>query len=200
MAKHSKFLIFVLAVLTIGILILALNRGNNPVKISSIPPEVKAETAKESVIGSPDGKWNLGMKEERGQEDITYVFKLTKLADNSVKEIFRKTVSLSTSMEIPANTFSPDDKYIFLKEHNSGQTDYVVMTSGGTPLAKDIVTAEISSLFASKYPNLKITDVTGWAGTNLLLVNSDKIEGGTGPSLWFILPSRTFSQLSTRFN
>lgn len=163
-------------------------------------PAVKADAPRETSVGSPDGKWSLKMKEEKGKEETTYIFWIINLADSSQKEIFRKTVPATTKLEVPLNSFSPDDKYIFLKEIGSSETHYLVLTTSGAPLSEGVLVAEISGLFTAKYPDYVITDVTGWGGVGLIVFNTDKKEGGTGPSFWFELPSLGFIRLSTRFN
>src|SRR3972149_5869304 len=58
-------------------------------------------------------------------------------------------------------------------------------TTSGEPLSQDSETIEFAELFETKYPDYKITAVTGWGGINLIVFNTDKINGGTGPSFWF---------------
>jgi hypothetical protein len=153
-------------------------------------PVALADT--ETSIEAPDGKFTLNMKQKNSSDSITYVFSTKDETTGAQKEIFTKTEPSGTTLSIPANTFSPDDKYIFLKEENSGQTDYFVVTPSGT--------LDISGPFTTKYPNLTITDVTGWGGINLIIVNTDKEDGSLGPSFWFEVPGGGFIQLSTRFN
>jgi hypothetical protein len=87
-----------------------------------------------------------------------------------------------------------------LKETNSAQTSYFVLTTSGAPVTKDAQTLDILSLFTAKYPNYTITDATGWAGPTLVVINTNKSDGGIGPSFWFDAGSQSFIQLSTRFN
>jgi hypothetical protein len=51
---------------------------------------------------------------------------------------------------------------------------------------------EISELFYAKYSEYKITDITGWAAPNLLIVNTDDVNSEEGPSFWFDVSSKTF--------
>lgn len=208
MEKRPSFAILaVLAILTIGLVSVLLARGQQP-KVQAPNSQgtsnaliaVKANSANETTVGSPDGKWSLKMREERGKEDITYTFSVLSSADGSQKEIFRKNVPIGATMAIPPNTFSPDGKYLFLKETEGDLNIYLVLSSTGASLTKDGSTLEISSLFAAKYPDYKITDVTGWGGVGLVVFNVDKKTGGAGPSFWFEVPSGGFIQLSNRFN
>jgi len=208
MVKHpTKLLILACLIVSIASVVFVLRSRDLTYKESSVPkndsytPQIaKANPPNEAEVGSPDGKWTLKMKEEKGKGEATYIFWIINLADGSQNEIFRKTISLGTTMVIPANTFSPDDKYVFLKEVDSGGIKYLALSATGGLVAKDTQTFEIASLFAEKHPDYKITDVTGWGGVNLLVINTSKDGGGQGPSFWFDMGSQSFIQLSNRFN
>lgn len=212
MEKLPKFTILALVVIFVIGLAFVYFRGQSSQQPSRValpvtksetsyaPPAAKADVPRETEIGSPDGKWSLKMREEKAKDEATYIFWIINLADSSQKEIFRKTVPVTTKLEVPLNTFSPDDKYIFLKEAGLSEIHYLVLTTSGAPLSEGVLTAEISSLFMTKFPDYVITDVTGWGGVGLIVLNTDKKEGGVGPSFWFELPSLGFIKLSTRFN
>jgi hypothetical protein len=212
MEKLPKTAILVFIVLVVIGLVFGFFRGQQPKKVPTpgLPvtnneasyalPAAKADVPRETSVGSPDGKWSLKMKEEKGKDETTYIFWTINLADSSQKEIFRKTVPTTTTLEVPLNSFSPDDKYIFLKETGLGEDHYLVLTTSGIPLAEGVLTVEISGLFMAKYPEYVISDVTGWGGVGLIVFNTDKKEGGTGPSFWFEVPALGFIRLSTRFN
>ncbi len=167
---------------------------------SYAPPVANAEPSYLTTAESPDGKIMLTMKEEKGSGTVTYTFLISSQSDGIQKEIFTKTVPTGTGLSIPHNSFSPDNKYLFLKETASGQTSYLVLSAAGAPVAQNAQTFDISSLFTDKHSDYKITDVTGWGGVNLIVFNTDKSDGGQGPSFWFEVPSGAFIQLSNRFN
>ena len=196
MDKHQfRLLILIFLLITaIGIFFvefLAKPSKNNP---SSPPtfPVAEAQTPDLTNIISPDGLMTLTMKKEKVQDGITYTFFTVNSKTGTQNTIFTKTVSPGDAISIPVNTFSPDDKYIFLKEENSGKTDFFVVTKSGV--------LDISGPFTVKYPKLTITDVTGWGGMNLVVVNTNKEDGSLGSSFWFEVPGGGFIQLSTRFN
>lgn len=196
--------LIILAILTVSVASLAtilISRSQVQSKPPSYaPPAAKANSSQETTVGSPDGKLALMMREDKGKEDVTYVFTISNSSDGTQKEIFRKTVAIGFKMTIPQNTFSPDDRYVFLKQDGTGATSYLVLSASGAALTKDGQALEIVSLFNAKYPDYVITDVTGWGGVNLIVFNTDKKEGGQGPSFWFEVPAGGFIQLGTRFN
>ncbi|HET7098680.1 MAG TPA: hypothetical protein VFI61_00360 [Patescibacteria group bacterium] len=207
MGKHVKLTLLILLLVIAGsVFSIFYSLKNQPQNVpisqtSKYPlPVVNAGTTQTSTVVAPDGKWKLTMEEKKNKEGATYTFSLVDELSNSSKKIFTKTVPVGTTMALPLNTFSPDDKYFFIKETDSIQTRYFVLLASGQPIFNDSQTVEISELFMAKYEEYKITDITGWGGMNLLVVNVDKKEGGTGPSFWFDITNKSFIRLNDRFN
>ncbi len=192
---RSKFIIlacFVISAASVFYILKANQNVGSSQRPSYAPPVAIAESPVSTTIDSPDGKKKLTVKEEKGKETKTYTFSVLDLATGFYKDIFNKTVPTATTLSIPLNTFSPDDKYIFLKETSGDTFTYFVPLEGQT--------LDILSMFAEKHPDYKITDVTGWGGMTLIVVNTDKKDGGQGPSFWFDVTSKSFIQLNNRFN
>lgn len=172
---------------------------SNQTASSYAPKTVIADAPQETVVHSPDGKMTLAMKEERGKEMSTFVFLIAVKATGVWKEIYRQTAPAG-SITIPFNTFSPDNKYIFLKKSEEGSDKYFVLSTVGTMLTEDSLFITFSDAFESKYIDYKITDVTGWGGLTLIVINTEKAGGGEGPSFWYDVAGGGFIQLSSRFN
>jgi|SRR3990172_2634416 len=209
MEKHrSKFFtIFTIAgsLLTAGLVVLSSMRVKNEVPVTSdfaLEAKLK-EPAKETTVDylSPNGKATLTMKNGKELKGvITQTFLIASEEDKTPVEIFKKDSNPDYLISVPDNSFSPDNKYIFLKYEEAGKNRYIVIRTDGEDLGKDIETIEIESLFSEKYPDFVITDVTGWGSYSLIVVNSDTKEGKTGPSWWFDLSNFSFIRLSSRFN
>ncbi|MFI5240868.1 MAG: hypothetical protein ACHQUA_00355 [Microgenomates group bacterium] len=172
-------------------------QGPEGSKYTYAPKSVKANNQETEVL-APDGKMTLVMKEEKGKESTEYIFSVSSPTGGQ-KEVYRETINPSGSIQIPYNTFSPDDKYFFLKKVDSGKTSFFVLSTAGTALGKDSPFLEFSSSFETKYPDYKIKDATGWGGMTLIIINTDKVSGGQGPSFWFDVTSNRFIQLSSHF-
>lgn len=158
-----------------------------------------SSTSNVTKVGSPDGQKTLEMTEKKEGEQITYTVSVSGV--NGVSNVvFNKTYDAGWSVSIPYNTFSPDNKYLFLKVSGPSTTGYVVVNSTGSAINQSNQTVEIMSQFGAKEPNYKITDVTGWAAPTLIVINTDKSDGSIGPSFWFDLSDLSFISLSTRFN
>ena len=148
---------------------------------------------------SPDGKISLTLKQQPGAETITWTLTASQ-AGAAAKTIWWQTLPTGTTLSLPLNTVSPDNQYLFLQQNWADGDRYLVLTTTGLPLGKESQSVEFAKAFSAKYPEFKITAVTGWGGVNLIVINTDKISGGVGPSFWFDVPSQSFIQLSNRFN
>lgn len=169
------------------------------------PPTIKVITepspSPELVLTgqSADGEIALTLTQKPATETTTWTLTSAK-ATEPAKTIWWLTLPSDTTISIPLNAVSPDNKYLFLKQKQLGKTGYLALTVNGTPLTKTTQTVDFGELFAQKYPDYQITEATGWGGLNLIVFNTDKIGGGTGPSFWFDLSGLSFIQLSSRFN
>lgn len=195
---HYKLLILIFVIIAIASVFFVkfskVPENSDSTAFEPTPAPVPVAEAMEptfSNVDSPDGKLILTMKKENTQSGDYLTFYTTDLAGIQ-KTIFAKTASIGATLSIPANTFSPDNKYVFLKEVFGGVANYFI------PIPSEII--DISSMFTAKYPDYVVTDMTGWGGINLIVINTDKVSGGIGPSFWFDVPSRSFIKLSSRFN
>lgn len=156
------------------------------------PAPVNSFVKQTTSIDSPDMSKALVLEKEGNERDLRYTLYVLSKEDSYKTFIFTKTVSKDYDITIPENTWSPDGRYIFIKEPH--KTFLVYDTKG------EILSSNVSTLFELKYPNFILEDVTGWAAPDLLIVNTKKESGDIGPSLWFDVGSESFIQLSTRFN
>ena len=200
MAKHqvksSLWLIISVAVVA-GLMFWRLRPNPQPIPIKVI---TEASPSPEPTLSanSSDGEITLEMNQTKGADTITWTLTASE-AQEVAKKIWWQTLPKDTTISIPFNTVSPDNKYLFLKQARPDKTRYLVLTVSGEPMIPETQTVEFAELFESKYPDYKITEVTGWGGINLIVFNTDKIAGGIGPSFWFDLSGRSFILLSNRF-
>lgn len=205
MDKHQSRFIIILSLVISAIIVFFMFRPSNRVQVavSNTPgpiPVVKAQVPELTTVEAPDGAFSVTMKSQAAKDTITYSLTMTNESTGSQNTIFTDTLPTGSSLSIPLNTFSSDDKYIFLKQVSPQQTNYLVLTSSGNPVSKDAQTLDFSSLFETREPNYVITDATGWAGPTLVVINTNKADGSLGPSFWFDVSTNSFIPLATRFN
>ena len=205
MDKHLSKLLILFVVVVLGVIgIFAVkNRDQKPKNLPELlaAPIATPSPSSSNVtkIGSPDGQKTLEMLEKKDGAETTYTVSVSG-EDGVANVVFSKTYDSGWSVSIPYNTFSPDNKYFFLKVNGPSTVSYIVVNSTGAVVSRDNQTIEIVGRFEAKETNYKITDVTGWAAPTLMVINTNKNDGGLGPSFWFDLSDTSFIPLSTRFN
>ncbi len=142
---------------------------------------------------SPDGKITVTMKRSQNKDLVTYTFNTNNL-------VYTKDTVKDDVFSIPFNTWSPDNKYFFIKEIDGNKVSFLILNASGVSFKNGSQFINVSDIFREKLPTYSLIDATGWAAGNLLIINSNKSDGSEGPSFWFDIPSGTFIQLSNRFN
>jgi len=192
--------IFIITFIT-SLILLALFQRNRQIRqqvLANIPSlEIPSPTMVFSLpiqtesLGSPDGSKTLIMKKEQIKDKVKYTFFVDEL-------IFQKEEVLQ-SLVIPYNAWSPDNKYIFLKESGASINNYYVFYASGDLFSENVKYLNIQNLFEKKVNGFVIQEVTGWAAPNLIIINTVSSEGNR-VSFWFDVPSQSFIQLGTYFN
>ncbi len=189
-------LLFVMAAAVLAILS-GLGRRNEFVPVAGdLEKEVEASEPEQVVeVRSGDGKMSLIRKSLKlGDGSISYSFKVVNNTDNSEKDLFSKTVSPGVTIEIPSNSWSPDNKQLFVEEKNVGVTNYFVYKANGEKYG-DFDYLNVNEYWVKSKNNYKIRVISGWEGNDLLSVKTTNEDGTNGPSFWFVISSRGFLRL-----
>ena len=148
---------------------------------------------------SPDGKNKITMQTETSELGVKYSIYLAN-AKSEETLVYVATVPSTDTLSLPFNAFSPENKFIFIKHTSEDSVKYLSIPITKSFEVESSNAANVSELFSAAHPEYAITDVTGWGGISLLIVNTDKVGGGVGPSFWYEAPTGRFYKLSTRFN
>lgn len=160
-------------------------------------PIVKVDTASQPT---PDGKKKLLMEATHKKDTSTYVFTTSDGSGGNIEPLFTTTVQASASategLNIPFNTWSPDNKYLFIQTNDG---DAWVFNATGEEIVTGQRYFDVRDLFnaAGKKDTYKVT--TGWASETLLIVNTLAPDKTKGSSYWFEVPSKAIIQLSSQF-
>ncbi len=167
----------------------------NPTDLSrSSQPSVSSQT---NQMHSSDGTMTLKMKSEKRPQGLNvYTFFVLTNSTQMEKQLFSKTVAAGSSIILPANCWSPDNKAVFIKETGPGKLTFLVFKASGETFSGGETYYDIGSLFAQKLPKYILTDATGWASGTLVIIKTNTEDGTKGPSFWFDLTSQSFLQLS----
>lgn len=158
-----------------------------------------AEEPKEippTSVDSGDGMMKIVMTVKKlNSGDSNYKLKVINNSTKSESNLYETILNSSRELKVPFNSWSPDNKQLFLIEENGNQIDYFVFRSDGSVYSDGRSYLDINAYWEKSNRNSKISDVTGWAGQDLLVVNTTKMDGSSGPAFWFVTSSRSFMQL-----
>ena len=147
---------------------------------------------------SPDGTHKLTLTTASNRNlTKTYIF-ATSNSDGTDSQTIYTMNSADDSMNIPFNTWSPDNKYVFLNLQTATGTQAIVMNADGTPLTAADQNLNVTLLFNAQNTGNNYVETTGWASNTLLIVNSTTPAGVT-QSYWFEVPTQAVIPLSSQF-
>jgi len=208
--KHRLEMFVLITTGTALSLFFLLQRNNNMEKrvfstaamnsiVSDSPTPVVLHPEVTSIMNSPDGMKSLTMIKEYSEGLSKYTF-ITTSPDTERIEIFTKKLEDSQNLSIPFNTWSPDNEYLFLTESTPTLNNYYVFSASGKLFSNSNPYVNIQELFLQKLPDYKIDDVTGWASSTLIVVNTSLLKNEQKVSFWFDVTNQSFIQLGTYFN
>lgn len=172
------------------------SKKSKTTKTFAAPPVVTPiEMMSTSAMDSPDGTKTLTLE----KKDNFYTIFVTSNSDGKKVQIFRKEKINSSQLEIPYNTWSPDNIYFFLVEKNAAVDNYLVFQSSGELFFNNLPYLLIQEPFKINAPNFTIEEVTGWAAPNLIIINTKQKDSDNKVSFWYEVPSQAFIQLGTYF-
>lgn len=174
-----------------------------PIVESIVSPTPTAEptpTVQTFSQPSPDGKKILSMKLTTNQNtNKNYTFTTSDRDGTNQNTIYTVTLPANENMSLPFNTWSPDDKYLFvIHQTQEGLNEALVFRGDGTPLTELDQHYEVSATFKAKGITNTYNETTGWASETLLIVNTTTPSGSI-QSYWFEIPSKAIIPLSTQF-
>jgi hypothetical protein len=149
---------------------------------------------------SSDGEAKINMTTTINADTTkTFTFATINTTTNTTTPLFTKTVVASSNMVIPFNAFSPDDNYVYISEIDGNVTHYFVFKTSGETFADGATYVDVTPLFVAYTAEYALSEVTGWADSSLLIVNTKTQDGKQGPSFWFDVSSKSFILLSNTF-
>lgn len=168
--------------------------GNAFSIVPVINPKLQINTATQP---SPDGTKKVILTTTNNKNDtLTYLLKTADSTGGNQHILFSTTSATLKGLNVPFNSWSPDDKYVFIQK--SGGEALVFKASG-----EEIITGQqyidVEKIFDTTPRNEYYHETTGWASSTLLIVNSVTKDNIKGSSYWFEVPSKAIIQLSSQF-
>lgn len=166
------------------------------------PTPTAAPTPKPTTFSqiSPNGLKKVTMTvTEHSKTSVSYAFSISSGDGSNPQPLYSINLPIGEYMSIPFNTFSPDNKYLFLEHTTKDATEAFAFRTDGTSLGDTSQYDNIKDIFTARQTGFTYQTTTGWASETLLIVNTTKVDGSKGPSYWVELPSKAVIQLSTEF-
>lgn len=149
---------------------------------------------------TPDGKKKLLMEATHKKDISTYVFTTSDGSGDNIQPLFTTTIQASASatagLNIPFNTWSPDNKYLFIQTNDGNAW---VFNATGKEIIPGQRYLDVKNLFDAAGKKETYHETTGWASPTLLIINTTTPDGAKGNSYWFEVPSKAIIQLSSSF-
>lgn len=191
--------IFIVLAAITGISLNVQNKNSNQEQLVLKSPEGPQQpvfaATEDQVSTSLDGTKKLIMKQTRNDSDTSYSI-YTQTGDELESILLSKTATGGESFTVPQNAWSPEEKYIFINGNNNGEAEVFVLKADGTLFSDSKQEIDIAALFNQTHTDYTFDEATGWAAPTLLIVESLKPDGSTGPSFWFDASTEKFIQLS----
>ena len=155
------------------------------------------EAPKLLKVSSGDGKMKLHMSSQASKEGtVSYVFTVENVEADKKWPLFEKTVLAEDSMEIPANSWSPDNKQLFIQSIEGGVVRYYVFKTDNSLYKDETQYLDVYASWIKGGYKGKIKTVSGWAGPDLLVVYSTLADGSKGPLFWYVTGTQKLMQVA----
>lgn len=164
-----------------------------PVRSNPIRPTPKTT---DKGVHTVDGTRELIIERESASGNSAMYSVFVADVDGSNKKlIFTKTVAAGITITIPPNSWSPDNKYVFLEENATDGIHALVLKADGTAWNGGVQYLDAKVMFEEKVKRVTYDRATGWASPTLIIITTKNPDNTKGPSFWFEIGSNAFLQL-----
>lgn len=154
---------------------------------------------KEQSQIAPDGKFTLWLSlRSVSQAETQYQLFVEDVQTSERNLVYTENFTDESKFFIPFNTWSPGNKFFFIKQVRADGEHFLVFNADGTAFEQGPY-LDITNFYKEAEIDFDLDDVTGWAAPTLLLVLTINKDMEKGPSYWFEVPSKKFIRLSTQF-
>ncbi len=152
----------------------------------------------ETEVHTIDGTMKVLMEKRTTKENAQiYTFLVSDISGKNKRTLFTKTASVSSTMILSPNSWSPDGKYLFIRENNKDSFTIFVFKASGNAFLEGQQYIDVVPLFTKRKTTDRVSDVTGWDAPGLLHVKTVLDSNVKGPSYWFDISSQVFLQLAS---
>lgn len=184
----KKLLILLIILIVLSIFFIELQKS--PSKNLGISVPSPSPIAQNSEVRSLNGDNKLNMTTKLNADGTTQYIFLVTVPQGKTTQLFTKTVGKGEEMVPAHNSWSPNNKYVFIEDRRGSIIDYLLFKASGELFTNNQSYLNVTALFSEKVKNYNLKGVTGWDDPVLMHVQT---EGG--PPFWFDLTTQSFIQL-----
>jgi len=142
-----------------------------------------------------DGSLRLVGERNVMGERASYSFKVLDSQNNSSLLLFDTVADPGQTFTIPFNSWSSDNKHLFIQKNDLNGKDYYVFKADGSLFSDEKKYLEVGEYWKLS-KNMDVIDhVSGWAGGDLLVSYTTRPDGTGSSAYWFVVGSRKFMQV-----
>ncbi|MEK7070812.1 MAG: hypothetical protein AAB966_03320 [Patescibacteria group bacterium] len=142
-----------------------------------------------------DGSLKIVGKRKTVGENIGYSFNILDNQNNTNLLLFETVADIGQTFAIPSNSWSSDNKYLFIQKNYLGGKDYYVFKADGSSFGDSKKFLEVGEYWRQSGNKEIIDHVSGWAGADLLVAYTTEPDGTGSKAYWFVIGSRKFMQV-----
>lgn len=184
-------------VLLVSVSYFVLQNNNTPTPITIATPTPQPNVPQKTEVHSPDGTVKVTLTSQKQDNNtVSYTITASKITGEGQKYIFTITGDQETSIVLPQNAWSPDNRYLFVLEKKRDIVTALVFKATGEVFTNGAHHLDVTPLFLEKNKTLEIANITGWASPSLLYIQTKTESLTKGPTFWFDIDSKNFLQLA----
>lgn len=147
-------------------------------------------------VTTPDGKLNITLQTSTNSKFTnSYSLIIVDTQTNNRHTVYSGNLLTGETVTIPNNSWSPNNKYFFVKVASSASSTFFVFKADGTTWPDGSQYYDVKTLFNIQKFDLSLRDATGWADNTLLIILTNNPDNTNGPKFWFDTSSRSFIRL-----
>jgi len=165
-----------------------------PTTIPSPTVSFEQTSTTDSQISS-DGTHKVVLKTIHN-EDLTKTYEVSV---NDGPAVYTQTLSPNETITLPFNAWEPENRYFYIQENLGSGPKVLVFTADGSAFNDGLPYRNLSETFTKYGSPYSYDAATGWAGYNILVINTKAQDGTQGASYWYELPYGSIIPLATKF-
>ncbi|MBU0978775.1 L,D-transpeptidase [Patescibacteria group bacterium] len=140
-----------------------------------------------------DGSMTLILRNNQQPDNMTGYTLWVTSQDSAIENlIYSHTMGSGTNIEIPFNSWSPDNNYFYVKKQTGDSIEYLVFKTSAEKFENDSF-MNIGDYFVQAKIPYSLDEVTGWSAPFYLIIKTKNNDtDAQGPPYWFNVPQQTF--------